>query len=167
MLYWVFYDLFSHGSVWLFMLLTLITAILPDLVIDVVERLINSYKIRKYYISPQTGKSDEHVASDKNLSEQSTIVTPALADAEKKDDKKLLSHQGTFRNNKVGDSSLTSQCDINVMSQSSIASSDSKVSFVLPLQMDLISESAAPSDSLTTNALQSETKFVTESKANN
>lgn len=38
-LFWIFYDLFSCGSVWFLIILIVVTAILPDIIIKIIENL--------------------------------------------------------------------------------------------------------------------------------
>lgn len=54
-LFWIFYDLFSSGSIWFLMIIIVTTAILPDIIIKIIENLRvsiflykeNENKIRK------------------------------------------------------------------------------------------------------------------------
>jgi hypothetical protein len=47
-IYWVYYDMLSTGTVWLTLLLNVVAALIPDLVIIVVENLRDTKKINKH-----------------------------------------------------------------------------------------------------------------------
>jgi hypothetical protein len=47
-IYWVYYDMLSTGTVWLTLILNVVAALIPDLVIIVVENLRDTQKINKH-----------------------------------------------------------------------------------------------------------------------
>jgi len=68
-IFWTFFDLFSKKSIWLLLILQVITAILPDLVIKTYENKRDSELVKK------AKKNDEWRVdrARKNLNEQTNI----------------------------------------------------------------------------------------------
>jgi hypothetical protein len=109
MLYWVYYTLLSHGSVWLFIILTVMTVALPDLIIEVVQNMVDSFKLRKHVPSQVEVKRDSNLtqnSSQISLAEKSlTEVSDGSETKIENLSRSILKRYSTNRDNKVEDSS--------------------------------------------------------------
>lgn len=81
-LYWVYFELLSSASVWLCIILTVVTALIPDLVMKAIENmqdieLIRRQKQDEYFRSTKGQQIESETLSEKNKDGVRVFYVPA------------------------------------------------------------------------------------------